>query len=288
MTDQYGNPRLWTFSQAQGYEDLPQPLALEEINDDARRMLWDLLCRFAWDAFDHDVQVADHWYLIFAAVHGDFFKRPMDEFYADGNDFYRSYKARILSKLPFNRLFDLFQIMMRHPNCPGEFARGVAEIFNKCQLAYVVDTREPVTILPAATEQEGQTIQAAIDEFRASGLRSTETHFRNAADFINKGLWSDSVRESIHAVESIARQLVPAASNSLGPALTSLENSGQLHPALKRALGNLYGYTSDEEGIRHPLLSYSTSPVGKDEAVFMLGACASFASYLWRRHQTGR
>ena len=250
-------------------------------------MLWDLLCRFAWDAFDHEVQVVDYWYHIFAAVHGDFFKRPMDEFYPDGTDFYRSYKARILSKLPFNRLFDLFQIMMRHPNCPGEFARGVAEIFNKCQLAYVVDTQEPVTILPAVTEQEGQTILGAIEVFRKAGLGGTEAHIRNAAELIKSSQWADSVRESIHTVESVARQLDPAASKTLGPALNSLEKNGRLHPALKKAFSSLYGYTSDEEGIRHPLVTHSTAPVNQDEAVFMLGACASFASYLWRRHQTG-
>ena len=91
----------------------------------------------------------------------------------------------------------------------------------------------------------------------------------------------------MHAVESVARLLDPGASKTLGPALASLEKSGHLHPALKDAFSKLYGYTSDEEGIRHSLVFQSQSPAGRDEAVFMLGACASFASYLWRRHQAG-
>ena len=95
------------------------------------------------------------------------------------------------------------------------------------------------------------------------------------------------MRESIHAVESVARQLAPGSSKSLKQALNSLEDSGRLHHALRDAIDKLYGYTSDEEGIRHPLIENATSPVGQDEAVFMLGACASFASYLWRRHQAG-
>ena len=49
----------------------------------------------------------------------------------------------------------------------------------------------------------------------------------------------------------------------------------------------LYGYTSDERGLRHPLLEREEANVGMDEAVFMLGACASFASYLWRKHAAG-
>ena len=36
--------------------------------------------------------------------------------------------------------------------------------------------------------------------------------------------------------------------------------------------------------MRHALLDRADHNVGRDEAVFMLGACASFASFLWRRH----
>ena len=151
-------------------------------------------------------------------------------------------------------------MIMRHPNCSPEFTIRVAEIFSECRIAYVVDTQQPVTILPAATEQEGVTLMEAIEEFRQSGLRGTEVHLRKAAELINKGLWPDSVRESIHAVESIARQLAPAESRTLRPALASLEKAGQLHPALKKAFSSLYGYTSDEEGIRHPLIANPTSP----------------------------
>ena len=61
-----------------------------------------------------------------------------------------------------------------------------------------------------------------------------------------------------------------------------------MHPALKQAFANLYGYTSDEEGIRHALLEEAVSRSGQDEAVFMLGACASFASYLARKGQVAK
>ena len=188
--------------------------------------------------------------------------------------------------LEFNEIFDLFQMIMRHPNCPDNFISEVAELFKQCQLAYVVHTEQPVIILPAVTEQEGEALIGAIGELRQAGLHGAETHLKRAGELINEGEWADAVRESIHAVESVARLLAPDA-NTLGPALAELERGGRLHPALKEAFNRLYGYTSDEEGIRHPLIENATSPVGLDEAVFMLGACASFASYLWRRHQAG-
>ena len=220
-------------------------------------------------------------------LHRDFLGLPMDEFPARVDTPVQEYKELALKKLSFYEVFDLFQTIMRDKNCPSEFTLAAATIFKECRLAYVVDTEQPVTILPAVTPQEGEAIVEAIKELREAGLHGAESHLKKAGEHINSGDWSDAVRESIHAVESVARQLDHEASKTLGPALASLERSGRLHSALRGAFDKLYGYTSDEEGIRHPLIENATSPVGQDEAVFMLGACASFASYLWRRHQSG-
>ena len=59
------------------------------------------------------------------------------------------------------------------------------------------------------------------------------------------------------------------------------------HPALTKALASLYGYTSDEKGIRHPLLASDVSKVHMHEAVFMYGACAAFITYLIARARDG-
>ena len=293
MTDNEGlDPRNLTFSQAQGYEELPVPLSLEELSDEARIKLWDLLVDSAWSERLSVTDIAywildGNWVSIFGTLHSDFFRRPIDEFTGTNFDLFKLYKTLLLHNLPFNKVFDLVQMIMRHQSCPPTFTLSVAEIFEDCRLAYIVDTEWPPTILPSATKQEGAAIIGALNEFREAGLEGAEAHLRKAAELINGGDWPGAVRESIHAVESVARQLDPRASSTLAPALTSLEKTGHLHPALKEAFSKLYGYTSDEEGIRHPLIANATSPAGQDEAVFMLGACASFASYLWRKYRAG-
>ena len=95
------------------------------------------------------------------------------------------------------------------------------------------------------------------------------------------------MRESIHAVESVARQLDPRGGKSFDDAIKALEDRVRIHPALRKAFGGLYGYTSDEQGIRHSLLDKPESPVGRDEAVFMLGACASFVTFLLSKSRAG-
>ena len=103
-------------------------------------------------------------------------------------------------------------------------------------------------------------------------------HLRKAAELLTAAKWPDSIRESINAVESVARVLEPT--GDFSKALVRLEGSAKIHGALKKGFGSIYGFTSDEKGIRHPLLDDSTSAVDEYDALFMIGACAAFVSYL--------
>jgi hypothetical protein len=96
---------------------------------------------------------------------------------------------------------------------------------------------------------------------------------------VTEGDYGGSIRESVHAVEAVARTLEPTA-NKLAPALAKLEKTVRIHPALSRGFGNLYGFTSDEKGIRHPLLDEPVANVDETDALYMLGSCAAFVSYL--------
>jgi hypothetical protein len=49
---------------------------------------------------------------------------------------------------------------------------------------------------------------------------------------------------------------------------------------MKEGFVKLYGFTSDQNGIRHPLLEKGEANVDETDALFMIGACAAFVSYL--------
>ena len=68
---------------------------------------------------------------------------------------------------------------------------------------------------------------------------------------------------------------------SLGDALTILEKNGKLHKALKEGFSKIYGYTSDEGGIRHAMLEEPNVDV--NDAKFFLLSCTSFVNYLKSR-----
>lgn len=272
-----------TFSQVHGLQEIPGPPQLEEISKRGRNYLWGAL----WQQMQSDLRsdVTGHelgypWRDVFASAHQGWMGKPLDEFTANLGT-WRQQCRNILLKCPYNLCFDFLQTLLRHPKCPVGFVTEITEIF-RYQLAYRIDTTSIPTIVPAATEQEGDALIGAIQDLDGGGLGGAATHLRQAGERIRDQDWAGSVRESIHAVESIAKRIAPGDADTLGEALAALEQQQGLHAALKRSFGALYGYTSDEQGIRHALLE-DESRVTQDEAVYMIGACAAFCSYLWRK-----
>ena len=280
----------YSFSQAQGYEEIPGPLKLEELPKDARTRIWNLFFVHLKKTMSTEMMggswIGGDWAPVFQAAHTKFDVRALDDWRTDFEPFCKNLRTRIES-LPFNKVFDLIQFVLRHPRCPHGFVTEMRRTFVDSHLAYTIDVGPPPTIFPAATPEEGAAIVKSLQLLRQADLDGSAAHLRKASECINEGDWAGSVRESIHAVESVARQLDPEAAQTLGPALKSIERRGALHPALKKAFDKLYGYTNNEQGIRHAHLGQMDARVGQDEAVFMLGACASFASYLWRKHVAG-
>ena len=193
----------------------------------------------------------------------------------------------ILKSGRFNKVLDFLEIVVGELGDEDDFGPDVKHLFRKHGAAYWLDISEGKCLfVPSASEEQAEAAEHAIQTIRNNGLGGAATHLRQAAEHINAGQYADSIADSIHAVESVARVIDPRSNNTLQPALRSLQKEGVLkHQALSKAFEKLYGYTSDEHGIRHALLDKSPADVALEEAIFMFGACASFAAYLSAKHQ---
>ncbi|MGF7161304.1 hypothetical protein FHS85_002939 [Rhodoligotrophos appendicifer] len=141
-------------------------------------------------------------------------------------------------------------------------------------------------IAPIGVEEEADTLERALNAAKENGFSGVRKHFRNSAQLLTEGKFADSIRESIHAVAATARRLDPKSNNTLGPALNMLQRKGVLpNNQLKSAITSLYAYTNTSEGIRHELFSSSQAAEDEADALFMLGACASFVSFLIAKAQ---
>ena len=182
----------------------------------------------------------------------------------------------------YHNILTCIEFILRDGRCSKNLREGLVDAFDKAPIAYFVDDKNGLpTITPRFSRESGEATQRAIETLRQNDMEGAATHLLQATEHINAQQYADSIADSNHAVESVACIIDNKASKTLGPALDSIEKAGLLnHPALKEAFKKLYGYTSDKRGIRHALLNQASADVGLDEAVFMFGACASFAAYL--------
>jgi hypothetical protein len=70
----------------------------------------------------------------------------------------------------------------------------------------------------------------------------------------------------------------------LGEALKKIDEKMAIHPALREAMNKLYGYTSDEGGIRHAMLEQSN--IDEAEAKFMIVTCSALVNFCVQRSGT--
>jgi hypothetical protein len=177
----------------------------------------------------------------------------------------------------YTKVFGFLQWVLRHETKLYGLDIGVDMALRESRAAYSLFEND--TIIPIGSDAERETLARAFADAAASEFHGARAHLRNAGSELTAGDYAASVRESIQAVESVARVLEPS-SKALGPALSKLEKSAYVHGALGAGFRNLYGYTSDEKGIRHPLLDKPGAQVDETDALCMLGSCAAFVSYL--------
>lgn len=270
------------FSQRNGLKPIPPQLKLGEVSDDLRRLIDFHISR---ELERHSRYVPNAGMFIndkFRRVGEDLFVRYFGVPYAKFTSKTEEIKLivrRFIQTETYGDLFDLVEFFLRHPGCSDGLKGDLVRAFVEARAAYRVFDRLIVAI---GTEESAEAIERAIRDAEAKNATAARGHLIAAGVALRNGDWPGSVRESIHAVESIAIQMVPDA-KTLGDALKGLETRRNLHPALKEAFSKLYGYSSDEKGVRHALVFGDKANVDESDALFMLGACASFTTYLIAR-----
>jgi len=154
----------------------------------------------------------------------------------------------------------------------------------ECSAYRIVDK----IIAPITNEAEIASIEQGID----APYPSVNTHLRKALELYSdrqKSDYENSVKESISAVEAMCCIITGKSGKqaTLGSAIKKLSDSGvHIHGSMEKAFLALYGYTSDENGIRHGGIDFTDVPA--EDAKYMLVSCSAFVNYLIEKwHKVG-
>ncbi len=273
------------FSQRVGLTPAKKVVQRESMDEELQASLWSLLSIFYWDTYraprggmygrdDYVERSNMHPLMISLWLH--FFKKPTDTI-----DTYWEYCYGRLRKYFFDakwyEVYDFIEFVAEYGPEPAKarFLETANSYLERENSAYrFVDGRiTEITSADEIAEIEGALAAAE----RYAGVK---THLQSAVALLSDRKnpdYRNSIKESVSAVESLAKQLSGDPSGTLGAILKELERRKKLHPALKNAFSALYGYTSDADGIRHALLDENN--LTKADARFMLICCSAFINY---------
>lgn len=273
------------FSQRVGIKPALKLAQRESIDDELRSSLWSLVTICYWesarDSNGEKLQASSH--VVFTSLHDlilrlwlRHFKLPVDTI----ERYWDNCRLRLREhffKAEWFEVYDFVEFLAK--NGPDEQKEDFLKLCNavleseNAAYRFVGDQLAEIT-----SKEEVLSVEAAIDAARPflGVTRHLETALalmsdRKAPDYRN------SIKESISAVESLARHLAKEPAATLGALLKELERAKALHPALKNAFSALYGYASDAQGIRHALLDEPT--LTKADARFMLVCCSAFVNF---------
>lgn len=129
----------------------------------------------------------------------------------------------------------------------------------------------------------------SVEKALATPIEGIREHFATALRMLSDREHPDhrnSVKESISAVEAACKHLTGLQNATLGQALNQLHSTRPLHPAFKDALSKLYGWTNQEDGVRHAIME--SDKIERADAQFMLVTCSAFVNYLFERGPPGK
>jgi hypothetical protein len=253
------------------------------MNESLRNSIWNLLL----EIFDN--ASLDLFYIAFIR---DFLKEPLDVPRGPLNSWFRKIYFQMNWFEVYNLLEFIAQDFLEEDRIvfndyrygpsqlpsSAEFEQRVNEVLKRELAGYQFIHKQ---IVPISSEVEVSAIEEALEQSKQASLQGAYTHLKTALEFLSKKPNPDcrnSIKEAISAVESVAKYITGSKSQGLKGLLDELSSKVPIHGALREAFIKLYGYSSDEQGIRHALLSEPN--VGLEEAKFMLVSCSAFVGYL--------
>ncbi|WP_425916102.1 AbiJ-NTD4 domain-containing protein [Acinetobacter sp. TSRC1-2] len=273
------------FSERYGYKPVRDIIQKESVDDHLRNGIWSVFHLCLWSKISHPSSsysytknsnlnnlINKYWF--------NFFKKPNDTIPLRSHESITIIR-NLFFKFEWHTIYSFIEETLE--NYPTQycekkekFIEQINQILERENSAYRIINDE---IIPITSEQEIQSIEEALEN--TNPYSGVQQHLNQALKLLSDRQnpdYRNSIKESISAVESICKIVTNEDKATLGKTLKIIEDKHGLHAALKGSLSQLYGYTSDADGIRHAMLEESN--LSYIDAKFMLVACTNFINYL--------
>ena len=257
-------------------------LQVDSMDNELRNSLWNTIYTHIvapiYMVFAHSM--SDDWEDFFDSIWIDFFKLPVDNLSYTKEWVCNRIKDWWYQNADTWDRYDFIEYIGQKggPHDRGAFISDCNIMLEREFSAY----RFVSGVLSPITDQvEINEIEKALETAAERKFKGVRTHLEAALDKLSDRKnpdYRNSIKESISAVESLCIIILKNPKATLGQALKLIEVKAGLHPALKKGFSSIYGYTSDEGGIRHAMID--DNPCDFNDAKYMLVSCSAFVNYL--------
>ncbi|WBG62202.1 AbiJ-NTD4 domain-containing protein [Pseudomonas citronellolis] len=264
------------FSERYGYMKPREAIQIDSMDEQLRTALWNLLIIYVLKRHCSMEYWGDPLHFRFFELTNrlwlDFYEKALDTMPQSWAKVVAYIRSEFYS-CDWYVVYDLVEFVVDEYNFESgkeQFVNELNRILEKYVSAYRFVSSKVVQIT------EGQEVDE-IEEVISDAKGAERTHIQRALELLSDREnpdYRNSVKESISAVESLIQRILGDEKGTLGQMLKRLEEKVGLHAALRSAFNNLYGYASDEGGIRHALIDSET--VKFEDAKFFLVACSAF------------
>lgn len=265
-----------------GYRNVRSEIQLESMDDGLRTAIWNAIHQTFFQGFElHEYIYKDtNLGKTLLYIWENYFEKPNDEINQHVLIWTHILKKYINESMWFE-VYDLLEQFIKFWPNKYELDNKFVPKINKKLEQYLSGYRVIVhEISPITDDIEISEIETILED---SSLQMVSIQISDSLQKLSDREFPDyrgSIKDSISAVETMCRMITKNENIELGKALKTIEEKTQIeiHPALKEAYIKLYGWTSNDQGIRHGLMDYPT--LGFAEAKFMLVACSAFINLL--------
>lgn len=268
---------MLSFSQRKGLKPISEVIQIESMNEELRNSIWNALDNTLWSSYKFLIR-ANNLSNIFTLsdyLWDTYFKKPVDTIPEYGTDILAAIRNYFF-ETNWNEVYDLLEAIAKYCDLINEpIYDHLNRVLERELSGYRFVNKQLTDIV---NEQEIEMLESALKDSRFKGVSK---HLQRALELYSDRKSPDyrnSIKDSILAVESIAKVVSDNPKATLGDALKVIEKKGLLHKALKEGFEKLYGYTNDADGIRHAMLEEDN--LTADDARYFLLSCTSFVNYL--------
>ncbi|MGQ4617544.1 AbiJ-NTD4 domain-containing protein [Nocardia sp. R7R-8] len=262
------------FSERRGLVPVRSVVQIESMDDPLRTQLWNVTFAFY---FERKMNLIGEGFTEFYGIWMDLMEQDLDQF--PGRVIHDVIKNWIKHR-DWYEVYDLLEELVAINESVVDFFNGVLE---KYMAGYRLVAGK---VVPIADSHELSEVEGAL----ATESDAVKHHLQTALGLLadrEKPDYPNSIKESISAVEAFLAPIT--GKDTLGQALTELKRiSNFAHPALLNAWSKLYGWTSDEDGIRHGGETVPAEFITQALARYVLISCSAFINLMIAEQSEGR